>query len=211
MRAFLVGSFLTLAVSLASTGNAGALSLLQQAETPQLEREEAVEPTVPLQHPPVYLEKRSLPAITDAMRINREHRRMFADLTKESRGEDNALTKYIKALDVRYAVMAAVGDSLVRATTPEEVTESTAAADAILSVRTDLDRVISTTQIAIIDAARLSHGYFGACDSRGQLADGTKCVRVSPDKGSETSKGSFWAQPWDAGRFAAAPPENSER
>jgi hypothetical protein len=211
MRAFLVGTFLTFAISFGSTGQVGALSLLQTAETPQVAQEEAAEPTVSPQETPAYLEKRSLPAITDAMRINREHRRMFADLTKESRGEDNALTKYIKALDVRYAILAAVGDGLVRARTHEEVTEATAAADAVLSVRTDLDRVISSTQMAIIDAARVSKGYFGACDSRGQLADGTKCVRVSGDKGGETGTDSFWAQPWDAGRFATAPSENSQR
>jgi hypothetical protein len=211
MRAFLAGTFLTLAVSLVSAGSAAGLSLLQKAETPQLEQEEAAEPTVSPQDAPVYLEKRSLPAITDAMRINRDHRRMFADLTKDSRGEDNALTKYIKALDVRYEVLAALGDSLVKATTPEEVTEATAAAAAVLSVRTDLDRVIGTTQMAIIDAARSSNGYFGACDSRGQLADGTKCVRVSVEKGGETGEDSFWAQPWDASRFAAVPADRPER
>ncbi|MCS4088691.1 hypothetical protein [Rhizobium sp. BK176] len=205
MRAFLVGTFLTLAISFGSTDQAGALSLLQTAETPRVDHEDALEPAAMPQETPFFLEKRSLPAITDAMRINREHRRMFADLTKESRGEDNPLTKYIMALDVRYAILSAVGDGLVRATTPEEVTEATAAADAVLAVRTDLDRVIGTTQMAIIDAARASKGYFGACDSRGQLADGTKCVRVSAENGGEAGKQSFWAQPWDAARFAAVP------
>ncbi|WP_222044717.1 hypothetical protein [Rhizobium laguerreae] len=161
--------------------------------------------------PSGYLEKRSLPAITDAMRINRDHRRMFADLTKETGGEENALTKYIKALDVRYAILAAIGDGLVRATTEAEVTEATAAAEAVLGVRTDLDRVIGATQMAIIDAARRSNGYFGACDSHGQLADGTKCVRVNGDTKGEGRADSFWAQPWDVGRFAAAPADPSAR
>jgi hypothetical protein len=211
MRAYLVGTFLTLAVSLGLAGHAGALSLLQKAEAPQVENVANGEAPAPRLETPSFLEKRSLPAITDAMRINREQRRMLADLTKESRGEGNAMTKYIRALDVRYAILSAVGDSLVKATTQEEVSEATAAADAVLAVHTDLDRAISTTQMAIIDAARLSNGYFGACDSHGQLADGTKCVMVSTDNASETGKVTFWAQPWDAGRFEAAPVPNSER
>ncbi|MDW9481892.1 hypothetical protein GOB57_24905 [Sinorhizobium meliloti] len=130
---------------------------------------------------------------------------MFADLTKGSGRSENALMKYIKALDVRYSIMAAVGDSLVKATTQTEVTEASALAEAVLAVRTDLDGAVGETQMAVIEAARRSKGYFGACDSHGELADGTKCVRVlSADGGQQ-----FWAQPWNAGKFAPASPQGS--
>lgn len=206
MRSFLVGTFIAIAASVSVSSNALALSVLQ---TNAQQRQDAPS-TTPSANDDTYLDKTSLSAVTEAMRLNREHRRMFADLTKESGRNENALTKYIKALDVRYAILSAVGDSLVKATTQDEVTEASAAANAVLGVRTELDRAVGATQMAIIDAARMAKVYFGACDSHGELADGTKCVRVkSADKAGDSQP--FWAQPWDAGRFDPAPSQERGR
>nr|WP_250808578.1 hypothetical protein [Neorhizobium tomejilense] len=150
---------------------------------------------------PAYLEKRMLVAVTEAMRINRDHRRMFSDLTGGGR-RDTALTKYVRALDVRYSILSTLGDSLLKATTPDEAAEANAAAEAILAIRTDLDRAISVTQMAIIDSARLSKSYFGACNAKGELVDGTKCVRA--EKETDGTLTQFWVQPWDADRFNLA-------
>ncbi|MCV9964387.1 hypothetical protein OIU34_21090 [Pararhizobium sp. BT-229] len=209
MRSFLVGTFIALAASVSLASNALALSVLQTSENAPQQQE--AQSTTPSDNDHTYLDKTSLSAVTEAMRLNREHRRMFADLTKESGRNDNALTKYIKALDVRYAILSAVGDSLVKATTQDEVTEASAAANAVLDVRTELDRAVGATQMAIIDAARMTKGYFGACDSRGELADGTKCVRVKDKAAEAHDSHPFWAQPWDAGRFVPAPSQEPGR
>lgn len=203
MRSAFFGTFIILATSVSLSGQAWALSVLRANDKARAQQEvsAAAAPT----EAENYIAKTSLSDVTEAMRLNREHRRMFADLTKGSGRSDNALTKYIKALDARYAILAAVGDSLVKATTEAEVTEASAVAEAVLGVRTDLDRAIGTTQMAIIDAARMSKSYFGACDSRGELADGTKCVKVRMEDGVQQ----FWAQPWDAGRFDAVLPQGS--
>jgi hypothetical protein len=195
MRQAFYGTLIILATTVSISAPAWALSVLQGNEgTPPHQATTVVETP---NNGDSYIDKPSLSAVTEAMRLNREHRRMFADLTKGSGRIDNALTKYIKALDARYAILASVGDSLVKATTEAEVIEASAIAIAVLGVRTDLDRAIGATQMAIIDAARLEKSYFGACNAHGVLADGTKCVKVTDGDGTQQ----FWAQPWDAGRF----------
>src|SRR5690606_28390100 len=89
---------------------------------------------------PAYVAKPALSSLTMAIRENREFRRMFAELNKGAGRNETALSKYIRALDIRYAVLSAVGNSLVNATTPSEAEEASAIALAILAVKTDLDR-----------------------------------------------------------------------
>ncbi len=134
-----------------------------------------------------------------AIRENREFRRMFAELNKGAGRNETALSKYIRALDIRYAVLSAVGNSLVNATTPSEAEEASAIALAILGVKTDLDRAILQTQMAIVDSFRRSGQYFNACGQQGKLADGTKCDMIDSADGGETH--SFWAHPWDIERL----------
>jgi hypothetical protein len=183
-----------------------ALSMLGR-DTTATERTEPVRTTIPaasagtgVTSPAVveYLDKRTLPALTEAMRINREHRRMFSELTAPG-NRSSAYTKFIRALDVRYALLSAVGESLLRATTREEIAEGNAAAEAILAIRTDLDRAVSATQMAIIDNARQANGYLGGCNDRGELVDGTDCTRAQTDIDGEIK--TFWVQPWDSERF----------
>ncbi len=204
MRSAFFGTLIILAASVSISGQAWALSVLH-TNGKAGSQQEASTAAAPMDADR-YIAKPSLSAVTEVMRLNREHRRMFADLTKGSGRSDNALTKYIKALDARYAILSAVGNSLVQATTEAEVAEASAIAEAVLGVRTDLDRAIGATQMAIIDAARMSKSYFGACDNRGELADGTKCVKVKAEDGVQQ----FWAQPWDAGRFAEVPSQGSD-
>ena len=211
MRSLIRSTIIMTSLLLSSSPHAGALSMLQTDEnseshagtpaTAQAEPETAVPAIEATQS--AYLEKPALRDVTEAIRQNRQHRRMFADLTKGSGRAQTALTKYIRALDVRFAILSAVGNGLVKATTEAEIDESEAVARAVLSIRTDLDRAIDATQMAVIDSARTSGGYFGACDNRGELADGTKCVMASEGVTSEGEPKQFWVQPWDAERFEA--------
>jgi hypothetical protein len=173
MRSFFASTFIILASSLCLAGTATALSVLQ---TPAKTVNPSEEPL--LSHTSVhggYLEKGALRQVTETIRVNRDNRRMLVDLSKGVEGEGNVFTSHIKALDVRYAILSAVGNSLLKATTPQEVQEASAIALAIIAIKTDLDAAVLATQMQIMNATRMSNGYTSACSGNRILTVEEKC------------------------------------
>jgi hypothetical protein len=212
MRALLACTFIAFAASISIGGPASALSVLQTEEkqAPQAQVSPAPDDRAELEQIASYLEKPSLTDITEALRQNREHRQMFVGLAKRDTKAESVLTKYIKALDVRFAILSAVGDSLLKATTQEEVTEATLAAQTLLGVRSELDRAIGATQMAIIDAARPSDVSVRGCANNTEAAEGAKCGRIYEDGAPSTETPSS-APPRDASRFDAVPSADPKR
>lgn len=151
MRSSFVAAAITAATVLTLSDPVRALSFIGTQEPPAQAEPIETHRTTPLTQD-TFVTKNSLPALTEAMLRNRQSRDMLMSLiARETDTEDHRDT--VKALDTRFAILSAVGDRLVKATTTDEVAEASAAAQALLALRTELDRKVSDTQQYLIGEA----------------------------------------------------------